>query len=472
MLKSLKSSLPTLKQQFQYAKPTFFKNFATLPRYQEKSLRQESYLAEEKEDLILINEIDGSRHVYLNRPSKMNAINYSMFEKYYSYIKEWEESKDVKLIFLKGNNYGERRLVSAGGDVKSLVEYIKNKDPRLFDMVDFQFKVFHYAQTLKTPYISVLDGITMGAGAGLTINTPFRIATEHTVFAMPETAIGLFPDVGACFYFPRLDGELGTYLAMTGQTIKSHDVYYAGLASHFVPSSKLDELESLLIKLDTDDHEQINSVINEFAIQHMDDENKNQQHYTLCGEIRKTIDRCFKYDSAEEIVNALEKDGSSFAKKARDTILTRSPTSVKIILKNLRLGRDMGVADCLALEHQLWQKCLLGHDFTEGVISHLVLKKQPEWKPRTLPELDDKTFVKEYYDTPSKFSIKFFNDINYLTHPHQHFALPSEKEIRFAIQQHPDFELKDIIHHFNKQQKMKFGIQEKVSDVWNRYKNI
>ncbi|CAO3645079.1 unnamed protein product [Cunninghamella echinulata] len=397
-------------------------------------------------------------------------MNIQMVKTFFPYIQAWEKSKDVKLIFLKGTNHGKRRVLSSGGDVRAVVDFLKNKDPIVIDILDYEFKMFQYISTLKTPYIAVMDGMTIGAGAGLSINTPFRIATEHTLFAMPESAIGLFPDVGASFYFPRLDGELGTYLAMTGQTIKSHDVYYAGLASHFVPSSKLEELESLLIKLNTDDHEKINNVINEFAIQHMDNENKNQQHYTLCGENREIIDRCFKYNSAEEIVDALEKDGSLFAKQARDTILTRSPTSVKITLQHLRLGAHMGIADCLAMEYYLWQKCIDGHDFTEGVISHLVLKKQPEWKPRTLSEIDDQQLKKEYFDTPVKYPIQFLNDINYHQHPYQHFSLPTEKEIQHMIQQQPTWALKQISEHFQLERKNKFGVQEKVTDVWNRYK--
>ncbi|CAO3642912.1 unnamed protein product [Cunninghamella blakesleeana] len=428
------------------------------------------YQGKVTEDLVLTNEIGGSRHITLNRPRQMNAMNYLVFEKFISYIKSWEESNDVKIIFAKGSNNGDRKIFCSGGDVKALVDFIKNKDPKLFDIVDTQFRTFHYTQTLKTPYVAILDGIVMGAGAGISINTPFRIATENTQFAMPETAIGLFPDAGATFYFPRLDGELGTYLAMTGHIIKAHDVYFSGLASHFVPSSRLDELETALIELNSNDHGLINDTVNQFSLQYINDDHYKKQHFTLQGENREIIDRCFKYDTAEEIMDALEKDGSLFAKQARDTILTRSPTSVKIVLQNLRLGAHLGVADCLALEHQLWQKCLIEHDFPEGVVSKLVLKKQPEWKPSTLKELDNQVFIKDYFDTPSKLSIQFLNDTNYLTNPHQKFSLPSEKNILMVMEQYPDWQLNNVIHYFNQQQNNKFGIQEKVTDVWNRNK--
>lgn len=111
-----------------------------------------------------------------------------------------------------------------------------------------------------------------------------------------------------------------------------------------------------------------------------------------------------------------------------------------------------------------------GHDFIEGVISHLVLKKQPEWKPRTLSEIDDQQLKKEYFDTPAKHPIQFLNDINYHQHPYQHFSLPSEKEIQQVIQQQPTWTLKQTIEHYQLERKNKFGVQEKVTDVWNRYK--
>ncbi|CAO3642916.1 unnamed protein product [Cunninghamella blakesleeana] len=466
MITALRSSFPILKQQYRNIKPIGIRTIATLPKYQQNVAVQ---VDNKNENLVLIDEIGGSRHFTLNRPSKLNAMNIEMVKSFFPYIQAWEKSEDVNLIFLKGSDYGNRKILSSGGDVRAAVDFIKNQDPIMIDILDYEFKMFQYISTLKTPYISIMDGMTIGAGAGLSINTPFRIATEHTLFAMPESAIGLFPDVGAGFYFPRLDGELGTYLACTGHMIKSHDVLYAGLASHFIPSSKLKELESVLIEMNTNDHEKINDAINQFATQHINDEHYKNQHFTLCGEHREIIDRCFKYNSAEEIVDALEKDGSIFAKQARDTILTRSPTSVKIVLKNVRQGAKKGVADMLALEYYLWQKCIAAHDFPEGVTSHLVLKKQPEWKPKTLGEVNDQQLQKEYYDTPPKHPIQFLNDINYHENPHQHFSLPTEKEIQSIIQQHPSWSLNQLVDYYLEKRKNKFGVQEKVTDVWNRY---
>ncbi|CAO3591476.1 unnamed protein product [Absidia cylindrospora] len=416
------------------------------------------------EEPALFHQVGSARYLTLNRPRVLNAMNIDMVEAFFPMLQAWEKSDAAKMIFLKGNG----RALCSGGDVKAFLELLKRKDPKIHYILDLDYKMFHYIATMKTPYIALMDGITMGAGAGLSVNSAFRIATENTVFAMPETTIGLFPDVGASFFLSRLDGRIGTYLGMTGHTIKSHDVLQSGIATHFVPSAHLPALQSRLISLDTSDHDTINDTINAFTTEHVTRQDSKDQHFTLRGDIRQTIDKCFQYNTAEEIVDALEKDGSNFAKAARDTILKRPPTSVKVTLQHIRLGINMGIKDCFKMEYALWQKFAVRHDFSEGVISQLVTKQPPQWQPARLSDVNDDEMRHTFFDTPASHEIELLNDDTYLTSPYRRYALPSESDILNTLTENPTWQQQDLTRHYMDMSHGKFGIAEKVADIWER----
>lgn len=192
---------------------------------------------------------------------------------------------------------------------------------------ELEYQLNHYIGILKKPFISIMNGITMGGGVGISVHAPFRIATEKTLFAMPETGIGLFPDVGGSFFLPRLDGELGTYLGLTGARIKGEEVFMAGIATHYIPSARLPTLLTRLTELETEELDVINNILEEFVA---DSDLEQWKTWSLGGEIGNAIDRCFKYDTLEEIVEALEKEGSEWANKTLDTLKEMSPTSLKV----------------------------------------------------------------------------------------------------------------------------------------------
>ncbi|KAI8086224.1 ClpP/crotonase-like domain-containing protein [Halteromyces radiatus] len=454
MLKYLQPSF-TLLGRSSMNKSSIFRTVTTLTQPSQQPV----------EEQVLIQETGKTRSFTLNRPRVLNAMTIEMVETFFPCLQAWEKSEDVNMIFLKGNG----RALCAGGDVKAALGFIHQKDGQFIDILDMEYRMFHYVATMKKPYIALMDGITMGAGGGLSVNAPFRIATENTQFAMPENTIGLFPDVGASFFLSRLDGQVGTYMGMTGHVIKAHDVLYSGIATHFVPSIHLPELEARLTELDTSDHDIINDTINAFASEQLDHPQMKNQHFTLCGDTRRIIDRCFRYDTAEEIVDALEKDGSAFAKAARETILKRGPTSIKITLEHLRRGIHMGITDCMKMEYSLWQKMAIRHDFTEGVTSQLITRQPPQWQPSTLEQVDHKELKKVFFDTPAERSIKMiYDNDNYLVHPYRRYVLPSESDIIHVLKQHPTWQQKDLLDHFGKLQQNKFGVAEKVKDVWNR----
>ncbi|KAF2987384.1 hypothetical protein EK904_002422, partial [Melospiza melodia maxima] len=223
-------------------------------------------------------------------------------------------------------------------------------------------------------------------GVGVSVHGHFRVATEKTVFAMPETAIGLFPDVGGGYFLPRLSGKIGYYLALTGCRLKGRDVLKAGIATHFVESEKLPALEKDLIALKSPSKEKIADLLNSY---HMKCTIDQEKEFSLDEHMEK-INSLFSANSMEEIVKKLKQDGSPFAMKQLETINKMSPTSLKLTLRQLREGSSMSLQEVLRMEYRLSQACMKGHDFYEGVRAVLIDKDQsPKWKPAALEEVSD-----------------------------------------------------------------------------------
>ncbi|KAI7906626.1 ClpP/crotonase-like domain-containing protein [Cokeromyces recurvatus] len=379
----------------------------------------------------------------------------------------WEESYKVKNIIINGKG----RAFCAGGDVKDVIEMVKDpsKHERLAHQIDTEYNMIHFMGTMKTPYIAIMDGITMGAGGGIVCPAPFRIATENTQFAMPETSIGLFCDVGASFFLSRLDGYLGTYMGLTSRVVKAEDALFAGIATHFVPSERLEALEAQLAKLDNKyDHEAVHRTIEAFAV--------NKDHvpetYTLHGEHQHIINQCFKYETVEEIIRALKENGSKFAIDTIDTILKRSPTSVKVTLEHLCRGSKLSWMNCLRMELQLWQTVPFAHDFVEGVTSHVIHKRAPKWNPPRLEDLDLEEDIRiKFFYANTKRRLFFSNQEDYDLHPYRRFALPSEKEILQTKDLQNLKTVQETVEWFEKDRNGKFGVKQKVEDVLNRAVN-
>jgi len=287
---------------------------------------------------------------------------------------------------------GERAFC-AGGDVRAVYEAGRGiSGDRDLPAVFFreEYELIRSIHRFPKPYIAIIDGITMGGGAGISVNGGYRIATERTLFAMPETAIGLCPDVGATRFLNRCPGEVGRYLGLTGTRLGAADALYCGFATHFVPHDRISELVGALgaIVLETrQDDNRVEATLTRFA------QNPGTASLTT---LRPVIDRCFAGGSVEKILDALAaeaKAGTAHADWALETqagLLTRSPTSLKITLRQLIIGRDYDLEAALALEYRLTQHLMAGHDFYEGVRAMLIDKDQkPRWQPTTLAEVSD-----------------------------------------------------------------------------------
>uniref|UniRef100_A0A8C3Q3X9 3-hydroxyisobutyryl-CoA hydrolase n=1 Tax=Geospiza parvula TaxID=87175 RepID=A0A8C3Q3X9_GEOPR len=328
---------------------------------------------------VLLEKKGGAGVITLNRPKALNALNLPMIQKNLSSNKDPE----TFLIIIKGTG---GKAFCAGGDIRALTEAGKVGDKLIQDFFVGEYRLNNAVGTCKKPYVALIDGITMGGGVGVSVHGHFRVATEKTVFAMPETAIGLFPDVGGGYFLPRLSGKIGYYLALTGCRLKGRDVLKAGIATHFVESEKLPALEKDLIALKSPSKEKIADLLNSY---HMKCTIDQEKEFALDEHMEK-INSLFSANSMEEIVKKLKQDGSPFAMKQLETINKMSPTSLKLTFRQLREGASMSLQEVLRMEYRLSQACMKGHDFYEGVRAVLIDKDQsPKWKPAALEEVSD-----------------------------------------------------------------------------------
>lgn len=310
----------------------------------------------------------------------------------------------------------------------------------------------------------------MGGGVGLSVHAPFRIATENTMFAMPETAIGFLPEVGGSFFLSRLDGQLGIYLGLTGKRLQATDVLYSGVATHFVPSSRLPALEARLAELDHATHDMVNSAIEEFSA-----ELDTESHFSLTGETHQAIDRCFKYDTVGEIMAALEKEPqTAWTEETIKLMKKMSPTSLKVTLQQLRNGATLSLAQCLKMEYHLVQKFLQAHDFKEGVYATLVTKSKPNWVPTQLSDVNDAKVKQEYFDSPSPLRLELLNSRDFKQYPHRKYMLPSEEDIKRVVTGEAadvgNYALnrQQVVDHLLRERQGKQGLKQKVLEVLDR----
>lgn len=340
-------------------------------------------------DQVLVEEKGVARTLILNRPKQLNALSAEMILKMLKLYTAYEEDSKVKIIIMKGQG----RAFCAGGDVAAVAHNI-NKGNKFYGADFFwnEFILNYIIATYRKPQVSILNGIVMGGGAGVSVHGKFRVATEKTLFAMPETALGLFPDIGSSYFLSRTPGYFGEYVALIGARLDGPEMLACGLATHFVPSTKLDLLEDSLVRVDTSDSFKVCEIIDRFSQLVPLKESSAYNRLDI-------INRCFSKKTVEEIISALEQEVKSYSDKwiidAIESLKKASPTSLKITLRNVREGRSKQVGQCLIQDYRLCLHILskeLSKDFFEGCRALLVDKdKNPKWEPSRLELIDDKT---------------------------------------------------------------------------------
>ncbi|XP_071328625.1 3-hydroxyisobutyryl-CoA hydrolase, mitochondrial [Trachinotus anak] len=334
---------------------------------------------------VLLEKVGRTGVITMNRPKVLNALNLNMIRQIYPQLKKWESDSDTDLVIIRGAG---GKAFCAGGDIRAVTEAGKVGDPLAQDFFREEYILNNAIGTCRKPYIALIDGITMGGGVGLSVHGQFRVATEKTLFAMPETAIGLFPDVGGGYFLPRLQGRLGLFLALTGFRLKGRDVQRAGVATHFVESKKIPDLEKELVDLKSPSAEDVTRVLDTYQTQSSLDSEKP----FVLDKHMSDIDRLFSSGSVEGIVQNLKADGSEFAKKQAEILSKMSPTSLKITYRQLQAGATLSLQDVLVMEYRLSQACMRGCDFYEGVRAVLVDRDQnPTWNPSALEDVSDQS---------------------------------------------------------------------------------
>ena len=320
-------------------------------------------------------EAGSAGRIHLDKPRSLNALTEEMCRAIRGRLLEWQADDAVRAVVVTAE--GERAFC-AGGDVRRVCE-IGRADPvgaRSFFAAEYRMDAL--IAEFPKPYVCVMDGIVMGGGLGISVNGCYRVAGERTVAAMPETGIGLLPDVGATAFLDAAPGRTGLYLGLTGARMDVADTLHAGFTTHFVPAARHGELVDALAGLGAtdDDFAAVEGVLGAFA--------EDPGPSKLAGR-RGDIDRLFAADTVEEIFAALAADDSEFAADTLATMRRMSPTSMKITARQLTGHPGLSVREALALEYRMICHVLDRHDFYEGIRAVLIDKDgSPRWSPDTL----------------------------------------------------------------------------------------
>lgn len=323
------------------------------------------------EDTVVTSRDGRVGRILLNRPRALNALDLPMIRACAAILETWREDPRVDAVVIEGA--GDRAFC-AGGDIRALRDGQMSGDRAAVE----QFFAEEYAlnmtiATYPKPYIALIDGLCMGGGIGLSVHAPYRVATEHAGFAMPETAIGFFPDIGATFLLPRLPGELGVYLGLTGLRITGADAVHAGLATHFTSRARLPDLSAALARDGLAALAEYNQALPAFSL----------------ADHRSAIDHCFAAATVTEIVNRLEAAGADWADAALKALRQVSPSALHWTLRALRNGRDLTLKQALDAEFALTRTTMAHPDFAEGVRAMIVDKdRKPAWQPMQIEDVD------------------------------------------------------------------------------------
>ncbi len=329
-------------------------------------------------------------HIELNRPRALNALTLGMIRRIDPALAAAADDPAIACVVVTGT--GDRAFC-AGGDVRAIAESLR--DPASTLSQDFfreEYVLNRRIHRYRKPYIALIDGVSMGGGFGLSVHGRFRVGTEKLVFAMPETTIGLFPDVGGTWFLTRCPGEIGTYLALTGRRIGLADSLYCGYATHHVPHDRLADLNAALLDAAPRTAAAVEALLARFAAPSDGPE---------LAARRALIDRCFAFDSVEAIVGALAHEfgdeGGDWGGAIIRELGQKSPSSLKVTLQQLRGGRGLEIEDVLIREYRMTQRFMTENDFAEGVRALLIDKDQkPRWRPASLADVDAATVARYF----------------------------------------------------------------------------
>jgi enoyl-CoA hydratase len=321
--------------------------------------------------------------VTLNRPRALNAVTLGMVRALAAQLEAWANDGAVSRVLVTAAG---GRAFSAGGDLRAV--YDAGQAGRQDEALEFwraEYPLNALIKTYRKPYVALIDGIVVGGGVGISVHGSHRVAGDRFLFAMPEVGIGFFPDVGATWFLPRMPGELGTYCALTGERLDAADALGAGIATHCVASSRwLDLIEALCGTTPVD------AVLGAFA--------EGPGDSKLMAR-RADIDRLFAGEWVEHILAQLDAAAatSDWCRASAATMRTKSPTSLKIALEQMRRGKSLSFEACMQTEFRIVSRIVHGHDFYEGVRAVIIDKDNaPRWRPADLAAVSEAEVARHF----------------------------------------------------------------------------
>eukprot|EP01061_Rhynchopus_euleeides_P013375 TRINITY_DN23361_c0_g1_i2.p1 TRINITY_DN23361_c0_g1~~TRINITY_DN23361_c0_g1_i2.p1 ORF type:complete len:373 (+),score=154.06 TRINITY_DN23361_c0_g1_i2:53-1171(+) len=345
--------------------------------------RQVRLCSGSEEAPVLSKEYAKAKLISLNRPKDLNSLNLDMVRIMQKLYTQWAQEPE-SFIVIKGVG----RAFCAGGDV---VAVAKGDNTMRRDFFMEEYKLNYMIKMFPRPHVALLDGIVMGGGVGLSVHGSHRIVTEKTMFAMPETGIGLFPDVGGSIFLPRLPyAGLGMYLALTGYRLVGADCLHANVGTHFVDSAKVAEVEEAIVNSTS---QGVDAIIANFETPQ-----KDLPAFTLQDQLNR-IAKTFTLGSLDDIIADLESDNDEWAQKTLKTLSRMSPTALRITHEQLLRGERQDPEENFRMEARMVYGCMnVSGDFNEGVRALLVDKdKSPKWNPATLQETT-KEYVSKFFE--------------------------------------------------------------------------
>ncbi|RIJ28369.1 enoyl-CoA hydratase/isomerase family protein [Henriciella mobilis] len=327
--------------------------------------------------------------ITLNRPKALHSLNSDMVKRMTDALVKWEVDESVELIVV--DHAEGTRGFCAGGDVRMLAESGAKDGKEAREFFAAEYRLNTLIKEYPKPYVAIIDGVTMGGGVGISVHGDYRVATPNTLFAMPESGIGLFPDVGGGWFLPRLPGELGMWLALTGERLKGEDVLAVGVATHF--AEETDGLADALC---------------EAGISALDGL-KTEAGASFTDHIPE-IDACFAKQSVEEIVSCLQA-GSDWAQGQAAGLKKKSPLTLKIAHRQLHEGGQCkDFRENMRMEYRIASRLVLTKSFHEGVRAVLIDKDdKPDWTPGSLEEVRP-VILNTFFETLGEDELKFIGE--------------------------------------------------------------
>lgn len=338
--------------------------------------------------------------ITLNRPKALNALNTDMVHAMTKALLAWKDDDRVKVVVVDGE--GEKGFC-AGGDIRMLHDSGKAGTDEAWRFWHDEYQLNTLIKRYPKPYVALIDGITMGGGVGISVHGSHRVAGDRTMLAMPETGIGFFPDVGGTYFLPRLEGELGMWMGLTGARLKAADSIAAGIATHYVPSDKHDDLVGAIESADLDDD---GEALEDILDAHAGDPGHSQLAHT-----RGLIDRAFAGDDVAEMLRRMEEAKDPWSADQVKILHKKSPTAMVVTAMAIRKGADMEFGDVMRQELRISVRCLTGKDFYEGVRAVIIDKdNDPKWRPATLGGVGELRIERYFEPLPAEQELTFLED--------------------------------------------------------------